>query len=499
SSGISVFFVSGPDASPVGAVTVDNATGTQTFTASGQPYFLYDTLLTAGQISTAINWHFLLAGGATSFTFSVLVASDQPAPGTVQSWLMVPGFGSISWQLITGWGTDGLALLGLNGERATHENGVWTSSHDPVENFSFNRQAVWATSANDIAGFGYDFNLSNYVTRQWDGTGWRYIQSLPGGPPAGLTGNILLAAGNRYALGYGIWQFTGTGWVGDTVPNPTFNSGLSAGFEANGGAVVFGTSTDAWLYKGGQYTRIGTGNTGQTNAGVYYATGTDTTHVWAVGNTPTDAEVRYYDGTGWTTQLLPLNNSSDAVYPTGAAAVSDTSAFIVANGGSTGYVFHWNGSSWSTEHTVGGTYNAIWARNGNEVYFARADGGVDVRNNAGVYHDYLVSGSSQVPAVAVYSDTGGFAFRNSGSMLHWNGTSLDSIGVGVANPGVAWAANSQNVWVTHYSSDIGYWNGVTLASQDLGGISGVGVGGSGASDVWAVGFGGGISHYNGTS
>ena len=60
SSGVSVFFVAGPVASPTGAVTVDNPTGLAH--GSGQPYFLYDALLTSGQVSSAINWHFLLAG-----------------------------------------------------------------------------------------------------------------------------------------------------------------------------------------------------------------------------------------------------------------------------------------------------------------------------------------------------------------------------------------------------------------------------------------------------
>ena len=497
SSGVSVFFVAGPVASPTGAVTVDNPTGLGSFTGSGQPYFLYDALLTSGQVSSAINWHFLLAGGATSFTFSVLVAADEPAPGAVQSWLMVPGFGSISWQLMAGWGTDGLALLGSNGERATHENGAWQSTHDPVETFQFNRNAVWATAANDIAGFGYSFDLSDYVTRQWDGTGWRYIQSLPGGPSAGNASSILQAAGNRYVLGYGIWQFTGTGWVHDTVPTTTAD--LHTGFEANGGAVVFGSSTEGWLYKGGHYTKLGTGSTGQTSSGVSFALGADTTHVWAVSGSASDVEVRYYDGTGWTTQTLPLDYASNGVSPSGGVAVSDTSAFIIAYGAGTGYVFHWDGASWSTEHSVTGSYNAIWARNGNEIYFARNDGTVELRDNTGAYHDYLTSGASQVPAVAMYSDTGGFAFRNSGVMLHWNGTSLDSIGVGVSNPGAAWAANSQNAWVAHYSGSIGYWNGASLTSQSLGGPAAIGVGGSTANDVWAVGSTGGISHYDGTS
>ena len=91
SSGVSVFFVSGPTPD-AGSASVANATGIGTFTTTGQTYFLYDTLLTSQMVSAPQTWQFHLSGGATSFTFAVLVSADVPVPGGVLRWTTEPAF-----------------------------------------------------------------------------------------------------------------------------------------------------------------------------------------------------------------------------------------------------------------------------------------------------------------------------------------------------------------------------------------------------------------------
>ncbi|HEY0023807.1 MAG TPA: IPT/TIG domain-containing protein [Longimicrobium sp.] len=89
--GIRVFLIAPPSGSG-GIVTVANPTGTAEFTAPGQAYYQYggsiggtdqgelgaDGILASGEASAAKQWQFNM-GGATSFTFSVYVATEMPS------------------------------------------------------------------------------------------------------------------------------------------------------------------------------------------------------------------------------------------------------------------------------------------------------------------------------------------------------------------------------------------------------------------------------------
>ena len=83
SAGVRVFFSAGPTTTGgSGTVTLQNATGTATFTAPGQAYYQYggtaggelgpDGMLSTGETSSAKPWQFKM-NGATSFTFTVYV------------------------------------------------------------------------------------------------------------------------------------------------------------------------------------------------------------------------------------------------------------------------------------------------------------------------------------------------------------------------------------------------------------------------------------------
>jgi Tol biopolymer transport system component len=56
-----------------GSVTVNNADSTGTFTAANQPYFHYDTILSAGEASVNRLWRFNVPASVTSFQFKVYV------------------------------------------------------------------------------------------------------------------------------------------------------------------------------------------------------------------------------------------------------------------------------------------------------------------------------------------------------------------------------------------------------------------------------------------
>jgi hypothetical protein len=92
--GVRVFFHSGPTVTGgAGVITVDNETGTGTFTAAGQPYFQYggkiagvdqgdlgaDGILASAETSTAKSWALSVPGSVTTFSFLLLVSTQTPA------------------------------------------------------------------------------------------------------------------------------------------------------------------------------------------------------------------------------------------------------------------------------------------------------------------------------------------------------------------------------------------------------------------------------------
>ncbi|HEX8906583.1 MAG TPA: hypothetical protein VF771_17160 [Longimicrobiaceae bacterium] len=79
SDGIRVFFSSGPTVwLGTGIVTVSNADGTDAFTASNQPYFQYNQILTQYQYSNAKNWQFHVPTTVQGWYYNVLVWAHVP-------------------------------------------------------------------------------------------------------------------------------------------------------------------------------------------------------------------------------------------------------------------------------------------------------------------------------------------------------------------------------------------------------------------------------------
>lgn len=90
-SGVKVFFHSGPSvASGTGTVTVANADGTDTFTGTNQPYFLYNEMLPTGNVSAAKTWQWAVPSTVGSFVFQVLL-DGATAPPRATTCLAQPG------------------------------------------------------------------------------------------------------------------------------------------------------------------------------------------------------------------------------------------------------------------------------------------------------------------------------------------------------------------------------------------------------------------------
>ena len=87
--GIRVFFVDGIHTTGgTGSVTVANADGVGTFTATNQPYFAYVGVLAPGATTAARRWKLRFDPGVETFTFGVYISAPVP-PGGGSVWMTV--------------------------------------------------------------------------------------------------------------------------------------------------------------------------------------------------------------------------------------------------------------------------------------------------------------------------------------------------------------------------------------------------------------------------
>jgi hypothetical protein len=101
-SGMQVFFSQGPSTS-MGTVTVANPDGNGTFLNGAEtPYFNYAETLAPMEISSAREWRFQVAGGATTFSFRVYVNTETASSGPLAgpSW---DGSESSTWSTAANW------------------------------------------------------------------------------------------------------------------------------------------------------------------------------------------------------------------------------------------------------------------------------------------------------------------------------------------------------------------------------------------------------------
>ncbi|HET6229505.1 MAG TPA: PPC domain-containing protein [Longimicrobiaceae bacterium] len=145
-AGVRVFFTAGPTSTAAGTVTVANPDGTGTFTAAGQPYYQYSSMLQQDSVTPVKRWKLRFTPEVASFTFQVYVsaavqypagyvdgtpyvlsldpAESRALPGVVRSavgnalpsetvgWSSdTPGTASVSGTQVTAGGARGFATL----------------------------------------------------------------------------------------------------------------------------------------------------------------------------------------------------------------------------------------------------------------------------------------------------------------------------------------------------------------------------------------------------
>jgi hypothetical protein len=102
-TGVDVFFMALAVTSGPGSVDLANEDGTGTFTASNQPYFHYNEIISPYQISAAKNWQFQITGTVETFSFTVAVNAPVANEGATLLDKVWDGETSTNFQLGSNW------------------------------------------------------------------------------------------------------------------------------------------------------------------------------------------------------------------------------------------------------------------------------------------------------------------------------------------------------------------------------------------------------------
>jgi hypothetical protein len=355
---IRIFFHSGP----TNGVTVRNADGTDTFTASGQPYHEYsfatgllggDAYLDPGEVSSSKKWEFK-RNGATEFTFSVYVASLMLAEDGVLRWVQMSSGTSDALQAVWGTSASDIFAVGANGT-ILHYNGTsWSAMTSGTTDILL---SVWGSASDDVWAVSPTGTVLHY-----NGTGWTTATTLSSQPYDvwGSSASDIFAVGASGAIEH----YDGTGW--SSMTSSTTNGLLG----------VWGTS------------------------------GSD---VYAVG---VGGTIVHYDGTSWSTMT---SNTSNDVYE--VWGWSSTSVYAV---GYARTLVSWNGSSWTEESTS--TFDSFWGVWGGPSYLYLVGDQASDRTTTTLYDGTLVpmtsGNNTTLNDIWGTSDSDMWAVGEGGLILH---------------------------------------------------------------------------------
>lgn len=529
-----VFFFSGPTAN-VGTATVANADTVGAFTGSGQSGFTYAAYIAPDSVSPAKTWRWQLAGGATSFTFSVMVSTDVPAQGGVLLWTptilrdegarrgvwvntaldvwIVGDAGSAfrwdgtSWvdfatgttsQLNAVWGSgvSNVFAGGAGGTIVRWDGRGWAATASGTAN---DINGIWGSSANNVFAVG-----AGGTIQHWTGSAWSAMASPTANAITAVWGTSSTSAWAVTAAGE-VLRYTGSWAVDTTFAGAQLNGVWGSG---PGDVYVVGSAGTKWHWDGTVWSSIPL--TGGSINSLEAVWGTGAGDVWAVGS----AEAQHWDGATWSRGGSSFGLDDDML---GAGGNAGGILYAV---GQRGDVLTWDGATWTR---VGGDsgfriYSSDWRSasvpGANDVWIAASyesiahfDGTSWTRWNL---YDTLATLNAVIWAS---SPTDAWAGDDGGRIAHYNGTSWtkDTNMTPFAITDI-WGSSSSDIWAA--SNDLafgpgspipaplhrtgGVWNTASINYSFIGHTI-TAIRGSGASDVWAVGPAGFALHYDGSA
>jgi hypothetical protein len=251
--------------------------------------------------------------------------------------------------------------------------------------------AVSAYDASHVWAVGYYTDTNGYHSfiEYWNGAHWtKQTSANPGDTENILYGVKALSATDIWAVGeyvnagygYALIEHStngGSTWTQDTSSYNGYGS-LSA---------IDGVSSDAWAVGedggGNALTlQLASGHFSSKtnvspNSGIQLngVSELSSTNVWAVGTLGNNTFSMHYNGSGWSipTNTTPNPGTSNNLY--GVTTIGTSDAWAVGRSvtsGSTGFLTHWNGTSWSsaTSLSLGSSsvLGAVAALNSNNIW-----------------------------------------------------------------------------------------------------------------------------------
>lgn len=376
-----------------------------------------------------------------------------------------------------------------------HYNGTsWSESQDLGAS---NLSGISSVSASDIWAVGGSGKFYHY-----NGTTWSESQDIGG---TQMNDVYMLSASDGWAVGNGgaIYHYNGTTWSSVTSPvsnnlnrvymlsaNDAWTVGASGKIlhyngtswseytdigatQLNG--VLFINSTNGWA--------IGNGGSIYQYLSTYYSSGTFTSRVFDAGATST------WQTIGWTETL-----------PTGAdVTLATRSGSTPVPGGA------W--SAWSSEQTdpTGSTISSASAHYIQyRITLTRGVNSYESPNVGDVTIVYNSPTGKSLNDVSAISASDIWAVGNSGTILHYNGTSwsvhADSGVVTTQNLNKVAALSASDAWALGASGKFLHYNGAHWSEfTDIGPQAANALAFASPTDGWAVTNGAKIFHYNGAS
>ncbi len=360
-NGVRVFFYTLPN----NGVTIANADGTGTFTATGQPYYQYagsdlgaDGILSSNETSSSRSWQFNL-NGASTFTFQVYVTTKLPAESNVLLWTpsTVAQAGAVE-HINAVWGaspTD-VWIAGMAGPNVLqHWNGSSWTSYAGAE--TVDMVALWGSGSSDVYAVG------GTKMQHWNGSAWSDTTSASdallaiwGSSPTdvyacGKTGVLVHSTGGAFSTASG---------------NPLGTEDCAAVWGSSSSNVYIG-GVNVYRFNGTSWNSVSAGI-----SDVRAIWGTSSSDVWIGG---TSGQMVHYNGTSWSAPIAVGSSDVGSIWGS-----SSSDVYVVNRAGS---IWHYNGSSWVRFRNPADSYVGVWGSSATDAWVVGADSAFKVNK---VYH-----------------------------------------------------------------------------------------------------------------
>jgi hypothetical protein len=479
-SKVRIFVASGPVVvAGTGSISVV-ADSIGTFTASGQPYYIYSQIIQPGFTSTLRTWKFVLPPTVTRFYFAVYVTGAVPSQTGVLQWTVLrpAGISMQSYEAVWANSASDIFAAGLGSAVAHYNGSAWSLLTSPGIGdlqglVAFPSDTAWVVG---IAG----------ARARWNGTAWTTFSTPAFGGTLYATWGT--STSDVYAVGDSakIFHWTGSAWTAESPPTG-FTTALRGVWGAADGSVVYAVGLNGSILErlAGVWTKLSSPITSDLRG--IWGTGTQFYAVGVSGKIITSSS-----GGAWTAMTSPVTSTLKEL---GGASATDIYA-----AGDVGTVLHYNGIAWSIVSTpfVQALYGVVDGGAGGTTWALGQNGTIFSYNGT----SWTFDPASGIPVQGLFatSPSDVWVAGVTGVLLHYDGTSWTMTNPGGTQVNALWGTSSSNIYGVGAAGRYAIYNGSTWSSGSVGAAHALhDVWGTTATNVYTVGDTGAVYRYNGTS